>query len=140
MAKKKTKVEKLNVLTIPIPLYRCSVVIFFGASLNGMIKTGIKHGIKEKSFNTDWKRWIEDNMGEGKGFAITYGKGNSDVLVWMWKRPRKLSEYAVLYHELYHATDQIAAHRHFQLNEEPDEPKAYLFEYLFRKVSEVLWK
>src|SRR3990167_8657873 len=139
--KKKTQaIEKPFFIQIVIPLYRISVIVFLGVSLEEIIKTGIKRGIKSERFTTNWKQWIENEMEqETQGLVCDFGEKNKDVLMWIRKRPRKLSEYAVLYHELYHVVDHIADSRNFSQDDKISEPKAYLFEYLFTEISKVLW-
>ena len=139
MKKKKIKrTKKLDAIFIPVPLYRISVIVTFGLSLKDIIKLGIKSKIEEKRFTNKWKKDVEELM-VFPGFGIHYGEGNSDILIWLNKRPEKLSEYATLYHELYHAVDFIAHDKNFYTEDPNSEPKAYLFEYLFLKVSEILW-
>lgn len=138
--KNKKKQKKFNFLIIPIPLYEVSVVIYFGVNLKKVIKDGVKGGIQKDRFDRNFKTFFEDNAKEGQGFCIDFGTGNKDVLVWIWKIPEKLSEYKVLYHELYHATDHIANSRNFNYEDKLSEPRAYLFGYLFNEVSLKLWK
>ena len=131
--------KKIKLIVIPVQIYKVSVIIFFGASLDEVVKVGVKKGIEPSKFTKQWKGWVEAEMKKGQGFCLDYGEGNKDVLVWMWKRPEKLKEYATLYHELYHATDHIADSRNFDPVDKMSEPKAYLFEFLFKEVSQKLW-
>lgn len=131
--------KKINKIIIPVPVYRVSVVIFFGATMEEMIKQGVKGGIKEKSFTKEWRDWVGENIETATGICCDYGEDNKDVLVWVKVRPQRCSEYAVLYHELYHATDHIADSRAFNVKDKISEPKAFLFEYLFTQASKVLW-
>lgn len=135
------KKKDIKFIQIPIILYRLSVIIFFNQTLDKIIKTGIKRGINKEKFTVDWKEWpareIENK--NTQGFCLNYGEENKDVLIWLKKRPEKLSEYLPLYHELYHAVDFIADSRNFSVEDKISEPKAYLFEYLFKQVSEFLW-
>lgn len=131
--------KKLNKIIIPVPIYRVSVVIFFGETLEEIIKQGIKGNIKKENFTKKWQTWVRDNMETALGICCNYGEDNSDVLVWVKTQPKKCSEYAILYHELYHATDHIADSRAFNIEDKISEPKAFLFEYLFTYVSKILW-
>ena len=138
MRKKK---KTVNFIKVGLPLYRVSVAVFFGVSLDGIIKEGVRGGIDSKKFTEEWKKWPSEQISGTSctGFTMEYGEGNKDVLVWIRKKPQKLSEYAVLYHELYHATDHIADSRDFYTGDKISEPRAYIFEYLFMEVSKVLW-
>lgn len=118
-----------------------SVVIFFGISLDNIIKTGIKRRINPEMFTNTWKLSAETSIKDSLGFCCNYGEGNTDILIWIYKQPKKLSEYCVLYHELYHAVDLISKDKGFGNLDDLalNEPKTYLFEYLFEKVSKKLW-
>ena len=98
---KKKQVKKIE---IPVQIYRMSVVVFFGATMNEIIKWGIKNNIQEKRFTDEWKKWVGDTIKEQpNGFAINYGDNNRDILIWLKKQPKVSSEFGWLYHELYHA-------------------------------------
>ena len=134
------KKEKIHIITIPVPLYRMSVVIFIGGGVDDFVKHGLTHHITKDYFTEEWKKWVKEHL-DGLGLMADYGQGSSDVLVWLKVRPDRVSNFAVLYHELYHAVDQISKSRGFDnKTSENCEPRAYLFEYLFTEASKVLWK
>ena len=139
MARKKKKQAIKDFIVIYVPIYRISVIVFMGSSLNRIIKIGIEKGINKERFTNEWKNWFIAETEKAIGVTLEYGNDNKDVLIWLKEKPEKLSQYATLYHELYHAVDHIADSRAFNPVDKISEPKAYLFEYLFTKVSEVLW-
>lgn len=130
--------KKATHIAIHLAIYRLSVVVFFGTSIDEMIKLGIKRGIDKDFFTEEWKKDCEETMDRATGICVNYGYENNDVLVWLKERPIKLVQYATLTHELYHAVDNVAQSRSFECHEN-QEPKAYLFEYLFNEVCHILW-
>ena len=96
----------------------------------------IKHGvpITEDDWGKEFSKHIDNKT--CIGLAILYGDDNSDVLVWLKKRPEKCSEYGVLYHELYHAVDSIIESRN--LFEEKESP-AFIYEYLAMECNNYFW-
>jgi len=132
-------------IEIRVPIYRMSVIIFFDSTLDEIIKYGIKHKIKKERFSNNWKEEVKDMIDSDiNGFTVDYGENNRDILIWLRKKPEKMSEYGVLYHELYHAVDIIAVDcddSHMFYNKHGmSEPRAYLYEFLINCCNTVLWK
>src|SRR3990172_6562087 len=112
------KITKTFFIQIPLLLYRISVIVFFGESVEKMVQIGIKQGINSKRFTHDWKGYLQKEMDNNtQGMVVDYGENNKDVLIWVQQKPKKLSEYAILYHELYHAVDHIAHSRNFSFED-----------------------
>lgn len=136
----KKKRKEITRIEIPMDIYRMNVVIYLGWEMEAIIKDAIKHGVEPNRFDGQWRRWFSDNAETAMGLCMDLGEGNKDVMVWVKKKPKTLNEYCHLYHELYHATDHIADSRNFNVEDKMSEPKAYIFEYLFRFASNILWK
>ena len=138
MRKKPKEIKWLNVW---LPIYRISVVVSMGGTVEEIVRWGIQHKVEKTQFTERWKDWIKKQMEEKttKGFCCDYGDDNKDVLIWVRKRPQFLSDYRILYHEIYHAVDHIANSRNFNVEDKMSEPKAYLFEYLLSEISNPLW-
>jgi len=136
--------KQINIIEIPIDIYRMSVVIFFDTTLDKMMKWGIKNNINKERFTDEWKEWVNDEIkNSGGGFCVEYGKDNRDILIWIKKKPETSKEYGVLYHEIYHAVDGIAVsidiENKFYAKNGMSEPRAYLFEYLINYCNNILW-
>lgn len=128
MAKKANKF-----FPIAVPLYRLTVLVTWEADGNEIAKFANKNGCQVANrFPTDFK----ENADDALGLCMKFSNDNPDVLVWLRQKPKKASTYATLYHELYHAVDDISKSRN--LADEP-EARAYLFEYLADRCNQKFW-
>lgn len=145
--KKKTKEEKveprMKPLEIHLPVYAMTVIVFVDHSPEEIKKLAIKRGVNVEAFTKDWMRGCEDAGNEAGGYCTTIGEKNRDVLVWVKKRPRTAREFGTLYHELYHAVDQIFfdidRHSLGYAKDGHSEPRAYLYQFLVNKCNNALW-
>ena len=71
------------------------------------------------------------------GITIQLGDNNTDILVWLKRRPKTAREYGTLYHELSHALDFIAESHNLK---EETEAKAYIYEFMATECNMVLWQ
>jgi len=137
--------KRLPPIDIDVALYRIHVVLFIGWDLDAMIAHGRKHGISEGCFTPDWKSWMSAAIETAAGLCANFGEStkNSDILIWLRDNPTKASEYGPLWHELLHAVDKIALHAdpsaRFFAESGMSEPRAFLYEYLAVKFTQVLW-
>lgn len=130
-------------IDIEVAIYRMHVVLFCGHSLREIVDTGVRHGISRSLFTTDWQKNVTENItSDCKAFMIEYGVGNRDILVWLRSKPRKVSEFATLVHELSHVVDRIASgcdtNSRFMDKDGDSEPRAFLQEYLFTESVKAL--
>ncbi len=131
MKKKENKFIEIN-----LAIYRCHCIVTWEQDVNKIIAWGKKNGITQLA--DDWKKVYQDNA-VGTGLAMEFGNNNTDVLVWLKEKPKKLSQYGVLYHELYHAVDRISEQHNLNPYKEI-EARAYMFEYLVNECNKILWK
>jgi hypothetical protein len=85
------------------------------------------------------KRFVEDfkeNTKDAIGVCMVFDNENPDVLVWLRKRPKHATDYGTLYHELYHAVDNISESRNL---DDEAEARAYAFEYLATEANKFFW-
>ena len=120
-------------IEIALAIYRCSVIVTWEQDIDKVIKWAQKQGVK---ISDDWKGEFTECRKKATGTTLMLGDENTDILVWLKVRPKKASEYGVLYHELYHATDRIAEDH----NLKEGEARAYIFEFLANECNRVLWK
>ena len=123
-------------LEIYLAIYRLAVVVTWETSL-GDILAFARRGkveITRERWGKDFSEYADDP--HCNGLTMLLGDDNADVLVWLRHRPKKASEYGVLYHELFHAVQQIVKSRN--LGDEIESP-AFLFEYLANQCNKVLW-
>src|SRR3990167_4516275 len=113
-----------KILVIPLKIYRLNVVVCWEDPLEKFLKYARNRGC---SIPDDEIAGILNSAKGASGIAVTIGKESTDVLIWMKKRPRKASEYGTLYHELYHAVDNITE-THNLTGEK--EARAFIYEYL----------
>lgn len=150
MKKKTRKPKPKKVLSkfyeVPVPFYKCHVVLAIEATTDEIVQWGIKHKIDEKSFSKEWRDCLSD-LTEGSdcaGICMTYGDNNPDLLIALKKRPTNSAEYGVLYHEISHVVDSIAvrvdADTMLFNKRGMSEPRAYLFEYIITAFNRMLWK
>lgn len=129
--------SKKNILVIPVPLYRVTVLVAWDVPIESVGRHCRKHGCNIT------KEWIKDRVSfaEGaNGICTNLGEGNTDVLVWLKNnlhRRSKASEFGILYHELYHAVDRIGKSHNLM---EEEEARAYIFEYLVFRCNQFFWK
>ena len=139
------KVKNVTRIEIPLDIYRCSVVIFFGATLKQIMSVGRRRGIAAEFFPREWSTTLEDWIADEdcNGFCASYGSLNRDIVVWLRKRPERSREYGTLYHELYHAVDHVASgiDERGTLTDRfgTSEARAMIFEYLVNTANRVLW-
>lgn len=126
--------------------YRRSVVVFFGTTAEGILKMGKKRGISVRLFTDSWVAALKELSTEKttSGFTMQFGDNNTDVLISMRERPKKASEYGRLYHEVYHAVDEIAwavdETNKLTTKDGTSEARAYLFEHIVNELNSKLWK
>lgn len=140
---KKISPKKQPPLKIELAIYRRSVVVFFESTIKEVVDWGLKYDIEKEKLNINWQHDIELLMKNNVGCASEFGEKNSDIMVWVKKRPRVAGDYGCLYHELYHAVEFIAARcdpgEYFNDRHGMSEPRAYLFEYLVDECNRALW-
>ena len=122
-----------NTIEIHLAIYRCSVLVAWEVSLEKVLKYTRKRGCKI----TDEE--IKDDLEfckNAQGVTFSIGKDNTDVLIWLKERPRKASSYGTLYHEIFHAVDQITKSHNLQ-NE--SEGRAFLYEYISTQCNNLFW-
>lgn len=129
----KKKAER-RFLEIPLRIYKTTVVVTWEPEMHKIANHGQRRGIK--SITPGWIKECAEAQESATGFCAAYGDNNTDTLVWLKERPRKASQYGVLYHELYHAVDHIS-HTHNLANEK--EARAYIYEYLVNECNKHLW-
>ena len=120
-------------IEIPVRVYKCHVIVTWEPDVKKIIIYAKRRKVK---ISDDWQREFTECQKKATGVTMTLGDDNTDVLVWLKTRPRKASEYGVLYHELYHATDRIAEDH----NIKEGEARAYIFEFLVNECNRVLWQ
>ena len=94
-------------IQIPVDIYRLHVIVAWSASKEQIMALAkqSKVGATEKGFGDTFSGLLN---GDSSGFCMEFGEnGNTDVLVYLRKRPCKASEYGTLYHELFHAVQGI---------------------------------
>src|ERR1700745_1981689 len=119
-------------ISINVEIYNCHVIVTWEHDIQKIIKYSEDHGCKLMS--EEWKKNFLDNREEVTGLCMELGEKNTDVLVWLKEKPKKLSTFATLYHELYHAVDNISQSHNISPYKEI-EARAYLFEFLFKKCN-----
>ncbi len=122
-------------LEIPLSIYRLTVVVTWESALEEVLLFAGEHKVE---ITPQWREEFERHAKDAtcSGFCITFGDDNSDLLLWLRKRPTKASEYGVLYHELFHAVRAVVRSR--SLGAEEESP-AFLYEYLATRCNQVLW-
>lgn len=128
MKKKESKFILINV-----NLFRCHVLITWEEDKDIIFTYANKEGVK---LEESWKDTFKEATTDAIGSCMNLNVGNTDIIVWLKKRPIKLSEYGVLYHELHHAVGMIAKQHNF---EDETEAMAYTYEYLVNEAHEILW-
>ena len=120
-----------RVFSVYVGVYRCSVSVFCGTSLEDIVDYGIRCGLPAESLNGRWEKAIEKTIKEKNvgAFCDWYGKHSRNIIIWVTHRPKTTTDFGVLYHELYHAVDMIAKDVDFD-KRLGDEGRAYLFQYL----------
>ena len=124
--------KKVYDIEIKLPLFKCHVLVLWDYTGKEIQKWGNAHGC---SITDKWVRDFEEWKENAEGVCMRLGEGNKDVLVWLKKKPEKMSEYGTLYHELSHATDHIIDDHLL----EGTEVRAYIIEYLINECNKVLW-
>lgn len=133
-----------KILSIDLVLFPISVEVFFGSSIEEILSHGKKMGIEDKRFTERWVEHIKDKIEEDTcdGFVNEYGEEGTDILIWLNGIPASAYSHGVLVHEISHAVDRIASMvdgTTFLMNEfQRSEPKAYLSQYLFKKMTDVI--
>src|SRR3990167_7026996 len=125
-------VSKNRWIEIYVPIYKMSVIVTWEQDIDRIIKTAKKHGVK---ISNEWKGKFNKCSEGANGVCMIIGDANTDIIVWLKEKPLKASQFGTLYHELYHAVDNIAADHNLE-NER--EARAYVFEFLVNKCNKVL--
>ena len=101
---------------------------------------GQKRGLK---LSPDWVNSIIAVRDGSTGWATHYGDDNTDVVIWLKVKPKRASQYGVLYHEVYHAVDIIAhdLDPQYGLYDKVgmSEPRAYIYEHIVNQLNSKLW-
>lgn len=148
--KKKTVVKKEEknsdkmLIEIRIHIYKIHLLLFIGHTAKEIVAMAKKRGVKDDTFPKYWIPETQNTMdGNASGFCGHLGENNRDILIWLRKKPRVLSEFGVLYHEMIHAIDFIF----HDIDEQEkgfdkrgiSEARAYLYEYLIIEAQRKLW-
>lgn len=131
-------------LIIPVPIYRLHVVVFIGWTAEQVMANGRRHGIDRDQWTPTWERSLRNATETAQGYCSNFGGNqNADIIIWLRDRPRRASEYGTLWHELVHAVDRIAEHcdpgNRFDDGCGHSEPRAFLYEYLAVRITQILW-
>ncbi len=121
-------------LVIPLGIWKCGVVVTWETTIEKIVEFGIQNKL---NVNPDWEKDVAKGMRRGCGLCVHYGDHEADLLVWLKTRPRKLSEFGVLYHELHHAVEFLAKDKAMEAELEA---KAYTYEYLAIAAQRRLWR
>lgn len=122
-------------LAINLAVYRLHVIVTWDTSAEEIAEYSEAHGCDvSKRFVSDFKEHAEDAL---LGLCMKLHNENPDVLVWLKQRPRRASDYGTLYHELYHAVDDISKSRNL---DDEAESRAYIFEYLVTEANKFFWR
>lgn len=138
----KLKAKREKPIDVDVAIYRLHVIVIIGWTVDEIIHWGQKRGIPKEAFTEQWNTYAREASGSN-GYCMYFGDPNADILVWLKVRPTKSSEYDTLWHELSHAVDFIAKQAdpadYFYSKGMMSEPRAYLYEYLAVKITQVLW-
>jgi hypothetical protein len=131
-------------IVVEIPIYRLHLVLVIGWTVEEIVEHGCLSGISPDSFSEEWQGWCRESYNkDALGFCTSFGRKNSDILIWLKNRPARARDCGTLWHELSHAVDRIAAHcdarNAFFTESWVSEPRAYLYEYLAVEITRVLW-
>lgn len=110
-------------------------------------------GGTEKQFISKIKELGEDLIEDGcKGMYILIKEKESvrvkQCIIWIEKYPRSIEDKAILVHEIMHAVFSILSYKNIrpiqndvgEFMPTSEEPYAYLMEFLYRKIFELLKK
>jgi hypothetical protein len=146
-AKQKPRNRFLN---IPVVIYRRQVVVAVGDVELKDIVAYAKKNAPDLELSDDWKEGVEYLLDDSSkysgclGLCTHFGEQNTDILVVVKGWPKTATEFGVLYHELYHAVEMIAADvdrvNHMMTVDDYSEPRAYLIEYLMTECNKALWQ
>ena len=114
--------------TIEIPLYECSVTLYYGNKMNKVIK----YFNKQNDFKID----IKDNE---DCYGLVVYKGRSPHIL-IEKNKDKSKERSVITHECFHAAMHILNHLMARVDYENQEPFAYLLDFIYREIDTFLYK
>jgi hypothetical protein len=122
-----------NFLAINVAVFRMHVIVTWETEAEEIERYARKHKVEvAEKFVDEFK----ENTKDAIGVCMVFANENPDVLVWLRKRPRKASDYGTLYHELYHAVDNISESRNLK---DEAEARAYAFEYLATEANKFFW-
>jgi len=108
---------------IPIDVYNLDLLIFFGH---------MSECCKLLSKRLD-QRYIDKLMEMGSDNKGLFFHVQDVYLIWLPDIPNTFRKYAILVHELEHATYRILTYKDLIHTAESDEGYAYLLEYLYYK-------
>ena len=131
------KKQKQFYIQIPVDIYRLHVIVAWGASKDQIMALAKESNVQvtENGFGATFAGLY---AGSSSGFCMEFGEnGNTDVLVYLRRRPRKTTEYGTLYHELFHTVQSII--KDHDLHAETESP-AYLYEYLATECNKYFWR
>lgn len=110
-------------LQIPVEMYHLVVIIMWEMTMDEVFALCKEHGI---IMDDDRHKELKEIMPAVGGFVSHIRENNTDILVWLEKKPKTPEQYKTLYHELYHATQDIVEDHLL----EGQEAGAYIYEYL----------
>ena len=123
-----------NKLEINVKLYRLHVLIFWEVK----IETIVRHAKKRRcSISDQWVTDISEDVKIASGVCARLGDDNTDIMVWLKKRPKTAGEFGVLYHELFHAVDYITESHNLA---DEKEARAFLYEFLANECNQYFWR
>lgn len=136
---KKRRKKPIHFIEITLSIFRVSVVVCWEVTMDEIVRLARRRGVKITA--EDWgKDFLEQTSDkECNGVAMELGDNNTDVIIWLRKRPTKASEYGTLYHEIFHAVQFVCRSRNISLNR-IEETGAYLYEYIATACNRHLWR
>jgi hypothetical protein len=125
---------KIDHIEININIYCLTVIVTWEPDINKIADFCKERGVEMEA---DKKEQLSNIQKISTGFCIRINDDNPDIVIWLHKKPQRLCDYGILYHELYHAVDFIKKDKN--LNEEIESP-AYLYEMLVNNCNNSFWR
>jgi len=124
---------KRHLLEIKVELYRMTVLVAWEVPLLDVLLHAKDAGCAISKKRAGEMIVFAKNCA---GLTSHLGDRNTDIVIWLKKRPTDLGTYGALYHELFHAVDYIT--KSHNLDGEI-ECRAFLMEYLATKCNRYFW-
>lgn len=131
-------------LRIDLNIYPITLVVFFGSSIEEIVSYGKKIGMRDEYFTKDWIKEIKHNITSDSydGFAADFGEDASNVMIWLIGIPESSYTHSLLVHEISHIVDRISckidSNTMLMSKYNNSEPRAYLFGYIFEKITDFI--